>query len=64
MFMTNAEVFEKVFGIKPDTEFSVVECPFEYGNSECKYYEELDGGCRCELWWQEEYKPPVVGNKM
>lgn len=52
--MTNAEKFEEVFGFKPDTEFGVIDCSLK--KSECPYYEELDGGCHCELWWNETYK--------
>ena len=51
--MTNAEKFENTFGIKPDTEFGILNCP----EDQCPYYEELDGGCHCETWWNEEYKP-------
>lgn len=51
--MTNAEKFENTFGFKPDTEFGILNCP----ESQCPYYEELDGGCHCETWWNEEYKP-------
>lgn len=56
--MTNAEKFEQVFGIKPDTETMVIDCPYEETNSwsKCPYYEELDGGCRCDTWWNEKYK--------
>ena len=54
--MTNAEKFESVFKIKPDTEFGILECPQDHAGSQCPYYEELDGGCHCETWWNEEYK--------
>lgn len=56
--MTNAEKFEEVFGIKPDTEFAVLDCPYELAEkwNKCKYYEELDGGCHCETWWNEQYR--------
>ena len=52
--MTNAEKFEEVFGLVPDTESMVLECNIK-PSDRCKYYEELDGGCRCETWWSEEY---------
>lgn len=55
--MTNAEKFENTFGFKPDTEFGIFDCPEDYAGSQCPYYEELDGGCHCETWWNEEYKP-------
>lgn len=59
--MTNAEKFENIFGFKPDTEFSIFDCPEDYAGSQCPYYEELDGGCHCEEWWNEEYKPNARG---
>lgn len=55
--MTNAEKFENTFGFKPDTEFGILNCPEDHDGSQCPYYEELDGGCHCETWWNEEYKP-------
>lgn len=55
--MTNAEKFENTFGFKPDTEFGILNCPKDHDGSQCPYYEELDGGCHCETWWNEEYKP-------
>lgn len=51
--MINAEKFEKVFGYKPDTECCVLECE-QFTN--CPFFEELDGGCRCDSWWFQEYK--------
>lgn len=51
--MINAEKFEKVFGYKPDTECCVLECE-QFAN--CPFFEELDGGCRCDSWWFQEYK--------
>ena len=59
--MTNAEKFEEIFGFKPDTEFGVIDCPHE--TSECSYYEELDGGCHCESWWNETYKRGIDKEK-
>lgn len=55
--MTNIEKFENTFGFKPDTEFGILNCPEDHAGSQCPYYEELDGGCHCETWWNEEYKP-------
>lgn len=55
--MTNVEKFENTFGFKPDTELSILNCPKNHAESQCPYYEELDGGCHCEIWWNEEYKP-------
>lgn len=54
--ITNAEKFEEVFGFKPDTEFGIINCPQDHAGSQCPYYEELDGGCHCETWWNEEYR--------
>lgn len=50
--MTNAEKFEEVFGIKPDIESMVIDCP--KSSMDCKYWE--DAGCHCEMWWREKYK--------
>lgn len=55
--MTNAEKFEEVFGIKPDIESMVIECPKIL---ECKYCE--DSGCHCEMWWREKYKEKSNAN--
>ena len=59
--MTNAEKFEEIFGFKPDTEFGVMDCPYEIPKKwyECPYYEELDGGCHCESWWNDIYKNKI-----
>lgn len=51
--MTNAEKFQEVFGYKPDIECCIMECE-QFDN--CPFYEELDGGCRCDMWWNQEYK--------
>lgn len=51
--MTNAEKFEEVFGIKPDIEAMVIDCP-KVPPVDCKYWE--DAGCHCEMWWREKYK--------
>lgn len=53
--MTNAEVFEKVFGVEPDTN----SVPF-YCNSKCPSYDgTLCTGsspkCYGEEWWEEEF---------
>ena len=58
--MTNAEKFEEVFGVKPDTESMVIDCPSEVKepcSSGCKYYE--DSGCHCDAWWHEKYKGTI-----
>lgn len=54
--MTNAEKFKETFGFEPDVDFCPFECPELYASYKCKYFEELDGGCHCETWWNEEYK--------
>ena len=51
--MTNAEKFEKVFGIKPDVESMSIDCP-PTAPRNCKYFE--NDACHCEAWWHEEYK--------
>lgn len=53
--MTNAEKFEEIFGLVPDTESMVLLCNI-LPNDRCPYYEELDGGCRCDMWWSKEYE--------
>ena len=53
--MTNAEKFEEVFGIKPDIESMVIDCP-KIPPRECKYWE--DAGCHCEMWWRRS--PPLT----
>lgn len=50
--MTNAEKFEEVFGIKPDMESLVIDCP-KVPSRDCIYWKI---GCHCELWWYEKYK--------
>lgn len=52
--MTNAEKFEEVFGVEPDTSCCILMC--ETMSYPCKYLEELDGGCNCNKWWDEQYK--------
>ena len=59
--MTNQEKFVEVFDIEPDTEFGIINCPQDHTGSQCPYYEELDGGCHCETWWNEEYKEKTSG---
>ena len=46
--MTNAEKFEQVFGVKPDTECCPLECDENDGGMRC---------CRCEKrqWFKENY---------
>ena len=58
--MTNAEKFEEVFGIKPDTEVIAIDC-----NSwdKCPYREEFDCGCRCDVWWDEKYREVKADDK-
>ena len=51
--MTNAEKFKEVFGVEPDEESMVIECP--EGGGGCEYQWAM-GRCHCEEWWQEEYK--------
>ena len=51
--MTNAQKFEEVFGIKPDIESMVINCPKTIIR-DCKYF--MDSGCHCEAWWHEKYK--------
>lgn len=53
--MTNAEKFEEVFGVRPDVEMMVLDCPTIL-QSECQYREDVDMVCHCEKWWDEEYK--------
>ena len=53
--MTNAEKFEEVFGVRPDIETMVLDCPTIL-QSECQYKEDEDMFCHCEKWWDEEYK--------
>ena len=50
--MTNAEKFEEVFGIKPDTDIMIVDRPKI--PMDCIYRD--DAGCHCEMWWREKYK--------
>lgn len=52
--MTNAEKFEEVFGVEPDTGCCILMC--ETMSYPCEYFEELDGGCNCNKWWYEQYK--------
>lgn len=57
--MTNAEVFEKVFGVEPDTE----SVPF-YCNSQCPSYVDSQCGkfnskCYGEEWWEKEFNGEV-----
>lgn len=49
--MTNAEKFEEVFGVKPDTETMVLECT--HAANDCVYF---SNGCHCERWWKEPYE--------
>ena len=52
--MTNAEKFKQVFGFEPDTnEMIRGDCPDL--NKDCKYYNYVEG-CRCQDWWNEEFK--------
>jgi hypothetical protein len=46
--MTNAEKFEQVFGVKPDTECCPLECDENDGGMRC---------CKCEKrqWFKENY---------
>lgn len=53
--MTNAEMFEQVFKIEPDTRCLVPKCPDGIRESACPFYEEFNG-CHCEDWWDQEYK--------
>ena len=53
--MTNAEKFEEMFGVRPDIETMVLDCPTIL-QSECQYKEDEDMFCHCEKWWDEEYK--------
>ena len=53
--MTNAEKFEEVFGLVPNTESMVLLCNI-IPNPKCPYYEEVDGSCHCDTWWSEEYE--------
>ena len=50
--MTNYEKFKEVFNIEPDTDGCPLACP----PGDCEWFEELDGGCHCDLWWDSEYK--------
>ena len=56
--MTNAEKFEKVFGVKPDLEYPPFECPDTGCNSSCKYWDENWG--HCGDWWNEECKATAI----
>ncbi len=47
--MTNAEKFEEIFGLEPDT----TQCPIE-DCSKCPLYDE-EYYCT-ETWWESEYK--------
>ena len=54
--MTNEEKFIEVFGVKPDTNTFVLECP----DDECNYFDSEENhnvnSCHCNDWWKEEYK--------
>lgn len=50
--MTNYEKFKEVFNIEPDTD----NCPLACPPGDCEWFEEFDGGCHCDLWWDSEYK--------
>lgn len=50
--MTNAQKYEEVFGFPPDKPCPTILC------QNCPLHEKDD--CRCEEWWDSEYKEPEV----
>ena len=56
--MTNKEKFIEVFGVIPDAEVSVLDCP--PCGVECEWQDDLYGDCHCEDWWLREYKEPTT----
>lgn len=54
--MTNKDKFVEVFGVVPDAEVSVLDCP--PCGVECEWQDDLYGDCHCEDWWLREYKEP------
>ena len=55
--MTNAEKFEEVFGVKPDTDALVLDCPSNnmYMIEMCPYYDLYTRQCHCDEWWYQTY---------
>lgn len=54
--MTNKDKFIEVFGVVPDADVSVLDCP--PNGIECEWQDGIYGECHCEGWWLREYKAP------